>query len=289
VATVRDILERHNKYQDSLLFSFESNLREIVMRAQGRTIAILQGKLKMDDGVILATPGNMAQLRAANQLFLQQLEDAGYSRLAEAFVGEFRGTLPFLRETLELLGNQVGQKWDLSLTQKDTGLLAGVQANTVWALEDAMQAVSGQAIMRGLFGVAGLRFGSLVELLTDKLETSIGRARTVADTGMSTFYRTASSRAYDIIQKDVPGQVLRYRYSGPDDKLTRHYCEEMLARTKKKGLTREEIDQYPNGQLPNPFLTGGGFNCRHGYYLDVSEWESDVKEPAQAARPARAA
>ena len=229
-------------------------------------------------------PATWRSCARRTKLFLQQLEEAGYSRLVEAFVGEFRGTLPFLQESLEVLGKQIGQDWKLKLTAKDASLLAGVQANTVWALEDAMQAVSGQAIMRGLFGVAGLRFGALVELLTDKLETSIGRARTVADTGMSTFYRTATDRAFQVIQKDVPDQVLQYRYSGPVDKLERPFCRHLT--DVDKAYTREQIDKMSNGQLPNVFLTGGGWSCRHQWIIDTQAFEQDQKEPAVAIRPA---
>lgn len=269
--TVREILVRHNAYQDSLLYSFESNLREIVMRAQARTLAILQSRLKIIDGVIDATPGNLMQLRATNKIFLRELEDAGYSRLVEAFVGEFRGTLPYLNETIELLGEQAGQKWKLDLKAKDQNLLAGVQANTVWAIEDTMGSVAGAAITRGLFGVAGLKFGTLVDTLVEKLETSIARARTIADTSMSTFYRTATDRAFQTIEKDLPAQELKYRYSGPVDKLERPFCRRLT--DADKGYTRPQIDDMSNGQLPNVFITAGGFNCRHQWILDTRDLE----------------
>lgn len=275
MADIRDVLARHNRFQDSMLHSFESNLRDIVMRAQARTIVLLQSRLNLTEGVIESTPGNLRQLRAANALFMEELESAGYSRLVEAFVGEFHGTLPFLRETIELLGSQAGRKWDLSLSAKDTGLLAGVQANTVWQLENVLQSVSGHAITRGLFGVAGLRFESLVDLLTQKLQTSIGNARTIADTGMSTFYRTATDRAFEAIQKDLPGQTLRYRYSGPVDKLERPFCRHLT--DADKSYSREEIGRMNNGMLPNVFLTGGGWNCRHQWILDTSELTRPVQ------------
>lgn len=281
--TVRDVLVRHNAYQDSLLYSFESHLRELVMAAQGRTIAILQARLKIPDGVVEATPGNLMQLRAANKIFLRELEDAGYSRLVEAFVGEFRGTLHFLDATVATLGEQVGQQWKVDFTAKDRNLLAGVQANTVWAIEEAMQSVAGSAITRGLFGVAGLRFGSLVDLLTEKLETIIGRARTIADTSMSTFYRTATDRAFQAIERDLPAQELHYRYSGPVDKLERPFCRHLT--TVDKGYSREAIDKMSNGMLPNVWLTCGGWNCRHQWILDTRALEVQTPVvPISAAR-----
>jgi len=281
--SVRDILVRQNAYQDSLLYTFESHLREIVMRAQGRTMAILQQRLKITDGVIDSTPGNLMQLRAANKIFLAELEEAGYSRLVEAFVGEFRGSLQFLDETVAFLGDQVDQKWRVEFTARDRNLLAGMQGNTVWAIEETMQAVSGAAITRGLFGVAGLRFSSLVDLLSEKLETSIARARTIADTSMSTFYRTAAARAFQAIEADLPEQELKYRYSGPVDKLERPFCRHLT--DVDKGYTREAIDKMSNGQLPNVWLTGGGWNCRHQWILDTRDLETS---PSTAQSPALA-
>jgi hypothetical protein len=54
---LKDIIARHNKSQDALLHAFESHLREITMRAQGRVIARLQLRLAITDGVIDSTAG----------------------------------------------------------------------------------------------------------------------------------------------------------------------------------------------------------------------------------------
>jgi hypothetical protein len=59
----------------------------------------------------------------------------------------------------------VDQKWpDLGLTQKDLNLLSSAQVNSVDALTAAMESTAGQAFSRGLFGMSGLRFGSLAEI-----------------------------------------------------------------------------------------------------------------------------
>jgi hypothetical protein len=266
---LQDIIARHNRSQDALVATFESHLREIVLRAQGRVIARLQARLVITDGVIEATAGNMQVLRGAGRLLMSEMNRAGYQRLVTAFVGEFRGTLPFLQETLELLGKEVGQKWDLGFTQRDLSLLGGVQANTVAALTGAIEAAAGQAITRGLFGVAGLQFGSLVEMLTTRFEASIGRATSIANTATSVFYATASDRAFQIIAKDLPEQELRYRYSGPVDKLERPFCRHLT--TAAKSYTREQIAQMDNGQIPNVMVSRGGWSCRHQWTMDVTD------------------
>lgn len=279
---LKDIIARHNRFQDSMVHAFESHLREISMRAQGRVIARLQAQLSITDGVIDGTPGNMRILRNAGKMFMEELDKAGYQRLVTAFTGEFRGTLPFLQETLEVLGDQVQEKWNtLGFTARDLQLLGGVQVNTVSALEAAIEATAGAAITRGLFGVAGLRFGSLVETLTTRFETSIGKARGIADTGMSTWYRTASARSFDLVTADLPQQELRFRYSGPTDKLERPFCRRLT--DAGKSYTREQIAKMDNGQFPvgSVFTTCGGWNCRHVWTLDTQALVTQM--PREAA------
>jgi len=83
---------------------------------------------------------------------------------------------------------------------------------------------------------------------------------------MSTWYRTATDRAFQIIEKDLPAQEIWYECSGPDDKLTRPFCEHPL--DANKTYTRAEIEKMDNGQLPNVFLTGaGGIAGTSGYWL----------------------
>ena len=91
-----------------------------------------------------------------------------------------------------------------------------------------------------------------------------------APRNMSTWYRTATDRAFQIIEEDLPAQEIRYEYSGLDDKLTRPFCEHLLE--VGKAYTRAEIEKMDNGQLPNVFLTGGGWNCRHQWILDTSSF-----------------
>jgi hypothetical protein len=278
VSDLNSIIAAHNKSQDSLVAAFEQHLREIVLRAQGRVIARLQVRLVITDGVIQGTAGNMLILRGSGKLFMTEMNNAGYQRLVNAFVGQFHQTLPFLQETLQVLGDQVGQKWGakLGFTQADLSLLGAVQANTVAQLEGAIQAVAGQAITRGLFGVSGLKFGALVETLTDKLEQSIGNATSIGNTAVSTFYRTASERSFAIIAKDLPAQVLRYLYLGPKDKLERPFCKHLT--DANKSYTREQIDKMNNHQFPvgSCFVTAGGWNCRHAFSLSTRDLELEA-------------
>ena len=261
-----------------MVAAFEQHLRDIVLRAQGATIARLQRRLTMTDGVIDQTAANYSAMRRVGAIFMEEMDRAGYPQLVQAFVGEFKGTLPFLDDILRYLSDQLRVPLPLDRLNVKDPVLTSYQITASDALTAVVEGVAGTAMRRAMFSVGGLKFADLVASLTEKFETSIARARTLADTAMSTFYRTATDRAFQVIEKDLPQQEIKYRYSGPDDKLTRPFCEHLLRLD--KGYTREQIDGMSNGQLPNVWLTGGGWNCRHSFVIDTRSLERRAMEAA---------
>lgn len=276
---IKDIIARQTKYQDSILYGFETELRAIVQRAQARVIARLQGGLSITRGVIDGTGANMRLLRRAGDLFMKELQRAGFDALSESFADSFSGTLPYLQDVIKDLGEQVGKKWtSLGLTAADLDLLVAVQANTVAALHAAVQTAANTALTRGLLGVTGLKFGTLVETLSSKFEASIGQATTIGNTAVNMFLATASERAFNVIAEGLPPNALRYRYSGPADKLEREFCRHLT--DADKSYTRAQIDKMDNGQLPNVMISRGGINCRHHWVLDTRAVEASLASVA---------
>jgi hypothetical protein len=101
----------------------------------------------------------------------------------------------------------------------------------------------------GLFSQRPIK--ELLEDLATTLDIEEHEARTFYDTTASVFTRQVESLKTD--RDDV------FLYVGPLDRKTRPFCYERVG----KVYTRDEIDAWDNGQLPNPFLTCGGFSCRH--------------------------
>jgi hypothetical protein len=88
--------------------------------------------------------------------------------------------------------------------------------------------------------------------------TDLGRARiaTLFDTVSSMLARATETAGADELPPDQ-----KFVYEGPLDAKTREFCAELVGQE----LTRAEIDALDNEQLPNVFLTGGGYNCRHSW------------------------
>jgi hypothetical protein len=117
-----------------------------------------------------------------------------------------------------------------------------------------------RTLAQGLF--ASRPVADLIDDLADALDDEQHAARTLYDTAVSVFGRQVEA------MKSTPEDV--FAYVGPADVKVRPFCHQHLGRV----YTRDEIDALDNKQLPNPFLTGGGYNCRHQFIAvsKLSEW-----------------
>jgi hypothetical protein len=270
---------QQSAYQDAMVRAFEEHLRAIVTASQASVTAKLQHDLVIEDGIIQQTPGNLKLIRNLNNLLVKEMKKRGLKTLLNAYAGEFPQQLQFFDQTLEYLSEQMDTPLPkIKFTGADISVMSSFQANAVSSLETAMETAAAAVMTRGMLSVGGLRFGELVETLGKRLDVGIAQARTIADTGMSVFYRTATDRGYRAIEASFGKTVVKYKYSGPNDVLTRPFCVHLLA--VDKAYTREQIDKMSNGQLPNVFISGGGWNCRHNFLLDVSELEVMAAEAA---------
>jgi hypothetical protein len=64
-----------------------------------------------------------------------------------------------------------------------------------------------------------------------------------------------------------------YLYVGPLDSVTRPFCRKQSGHV----LQRDEVEALNNGQLPNPLLTGGGYECRHSWKR-VSTFDQEIMD-----------
>jgi hypothetical protein len=102
----------------------------------------------------------------------------------------------------------------------------------------------------------------MIETLAAGLEQSLSEAQTLFDTQVSIYGRQIEAIGAESLGPDQP-----FLYTGPVDGRTREWCLQRVG----KVYTRREIEAMDNGQLPNPFLTGGGYNCRHSFLAVSSD------------------
>jgi hypothetical protein len=260
------IYDRHGRWIDSLTGAYDKQLGSITSKAKARTLATIQSRLTTDsDGRIAANEANQKILRGIEKTYRKELKAAGLDKATVAFTRQFPGQIGFFEETLKLLNTALPEPLPLPrLSARDTREIAAVQVNSIDQITDAVEIVAKQARQRALLQIGAVGVEELAELLSVSFDTAAAKASTLAETAISTYYRTVTDRGYQAIEKES-GRELLFEYTGPEDKLTRPFCRALLKAG--KAYTRTQIDAMKNGQLPNAMRTNGGYRCRHQWIL----------------------
>lgn len=187
---------------------------------------------------------------------------SGFDELMGELAGSFNGQFSTFAEVLEAIDEA-----PVRFGSRERALFAAQQESVTDTLLGLVRNAAEIARQQALFSVGGLDLGQLTEILARQTGKSIPQAAAVADTAQSTFYRTIADQGFRKIEK-ARGGPLRYKYYGPDDKLNRPFCRHLLAaQDEGKTYTRADIAAMDNRQLPNVFLTGGGYRCRHQWIV----------------------
>ncbi len=253
-----------------MLEGFEEELDGITRNAELKLAAYLGRRLSTTNGVIDRTPDNFRVIRNLDNQFLTYLDDAGYEGLLNSFSDHFMaGQKVFLDDTLDHLGLP-----RIGFSPGDMKIFSAFRLNTVASIEAVAEMGARQASQQAMLSVGGLKFDSLVETLRQKTGASAKQSVSLANTAMSTWYRTMTDISFQKIEQDLPEDEQRYFYNGPEDRITRPFCRHLLDSAKNtpyEGWTRAEIDRMNNGQIPNVFVSGGGWNCRHTFLLTLAK------------------
>jgi len=147
--------------------------------------------------------------------------------------------------------------YDVKFLDPSQIALKELQKNSVVTFQDIGRKATNQ-IYQGLYTtlLSDVPFDEAVSGLRQVIEkTDLQKyAGTYANTAYMEFIRTAHATT-----AEQTGWK-RFQFVGPiDGKVSHEYCFLYIG----KILTKAEIDKTDNNQLPNPFITGGGYNCRH--------------------------
>lgn len=269
------VIDEHDAWVENLVRGFETELQNMVASAEARVITELRERLSITDGTIDRTPANQRVLRQIDDLLMEAMERAGFSKLTDEFVQSFPGQLPYFEQVLEAISDNLKTPLKADLSKADQALLASQQITTFENLRTVVEGVAAVAKRRALMSVGALPFRDVAEQISKTFHRSVPEAVTLAETSTTMFYRTMTERAFRKIEDGLPAGAVRYRYEGPRDKLTRPFCKRMLSSTRTRPMTREQIEGLNNGQIPNPFVSGGGYNCRHQWVI------TEIKEQGE--------
>ncbi|MFN0166712.1 MAG: hypothetical protein ACKV22_09795 [Bryobacteraceae bacterium] len=270
---VKVILAEFDRSVTNLTEAFESELTAMVGTAQAAVLADLQKRLAMTRGVIDRTPANVRVLRKIDELLSAAMKRAGYQALVEEFVSTFNGSLPYFDEILDAISAALKTPLKAKWSKTDLAVFESQQLSSMDALASVVNGSATATKRKALTSIGALPYRDLVEQIVSGFGRAVPESAGLAETSQVMFYRTVTDRGFRQIEADLPAGTVRYFYEGPSDKLTRPFCKQLLARTKREPMTRAEIDKLDNGALPNVFISGGGFRCRHSWCVSTIEAE----------------
>lgn len=230
---------------DGMSATFARQL-EAVLRDTERLLRPLLADLAEGNPVAIVTAARAARVRLEIR---DVLKSAGYDALADEATGQ-----PLDQIVKDLLSAraiaQTIVRFPASVAQRVEALKA-LQLADLLDEGDATARAVWQATVRGVF--SSQPTDVILADLGDVLDRAAPHIRRLYDTSISIFGRQVEA----LQAGDDPKAT--FAYMGPADEKTRPFCMTHVG----KVYTRAAIDQMDNGQLPNVFLTGGGYNCRH--------------------------
>lgn len=121
---------------------------------------------------------------------------------------------------------------------------------------DALKNNLGRSIQTHLLSASlvPVKQSTLRSYIQDAANTTVAKAKTVADTALAGLQRTVSLEA----MKSLPGDKLLL-YKGPNDSKNRHFCKVLEG----KAVSPETMAKLRNKSGLPVSTYGGGFNCRH--------------------------
>lgn len=252
---------------------FAVELSDVLQRLERRLPSLL-AEASAGRQVSALQAASLGRLRANLR---RLLTEAGYDDLADtALAGAVDSALSRLAATSEvyrqaLAFDAVGSRGAFTIQLR--ALIETGRADLL-AHGDEIATVLWRATARGFLGAETPE--TILTHLADVLDGQRARAATLYDTNVSIAQRIAvqtvgvptgdpTINAPGVQPLATGGDVLPvpddqlYAYVGPVDAIIRPFCLQHIG----KVYTKAEIEALDNGQLPNPFLTGGGYNCRH--------------------------
>ena len=237
---------REARMADAATVAFQAELRRVFRRLTALLRADLADWDVDETGRTLTSVANLARVFALRHSARRLLRDAGFDALALAAVSD-----PLDELAVAILR---GAGASVRLGPNVADALTAWKELRLADLLDVGDDVARVLQRIALDGTLGLRpIDRLILDVRDSLDVSLRQARTLYDTLVSTFARQVEVS----LSSGEPDEL--FVYVGPVDEKARPFCLDLIGKVR----TRTAIDTLDNGQLPDVFVTGGGYQCRH--------------------------
>lgn len=241
--------------RQTLIDAFSATVSEQMPEIVGRLLDLIEVYLEASPGAL--SLGELSSVAAFGDL-LEMLNEAGLSEVADGMRVQLAQLADAVAGNLRLGGLKAGQ-----LTFDASALEALIEYKVRDVIETLATPIAKEiqsAWVSSTFTGRPIReaMAEAAEgLLTSK---TAAQAETVVGTAFNAIDRSVTAGTVDAEDPDIV-----YLYVGPSpsdgDTITRKTCGHIV----NKYATREQIARLENGQIPDVFLHGGGWNCRHSW------------------------
>ena len=184
---------------------------------------------------------------------LRQVIEQEYLATVDNIIREYAGVADDIVAMLGTYGD---------VTKLDPAIISQLQSLTFRGFEDLGQnfldAVSKEIYESTLTGTS---FVNSLAIIKQSVDASLGRyAKQALHDGLMQFDAAVNTRIA------LEAGATEFKYYGPDDSVTRDFCEKHVGKT----YTKEEIEEIWSGTWAgkisgDPFVVRGGYNCRHRF------------------------
>lgn len=244
--TLKRRIIRQSKASETDIALFVANLdRFLDKNLRGILADILDGKTRgVESAKVLGS-------------LIQELDRRGLAEQVKTLRAAFANQLEFIIDEF------AEQKVSAAFADSDRVIVNALIENNIRLVANEIEryGLDVQAkVMQSVLTTKKVTFDELSDKITPKLKANL---KTELNTAIMTFNRTVTVSKSQELGFDL------FLYIGPDDKITRPFCHEVLSKSPPI-YTIDEIDGMDNGQGLPVFSAGGGYNCRH-HWRPVSE------------------
>lgn len=257
--------EREAEMQEFAVQAFERQLEVLVARLLRRLRDELAEWDVDDSGRLVNEIANLGRALAFRKQFGEWLMDEGFLELAARVLADPLDELAASVFATSRIANEAAK---LASFTDTLNALKDLRLAELLDVSDDMAREISRITFEGILSLRPV--DALVLDISDRMDVSKRQARTIYDTAVSTY-----ARQVELLNADGTDDEL-FVFVGPFDKKNRDFCEERVG----KVFERQAIDAMDNGQLPDVFITGGGYNCRHSWKR-VSALDDELRELAK--------
>lgn len=246
MVTPSKTLKQHLKATDAQIDAFTARIQLFMNTNIKRTIKELKSGKESE----FARGLDKAQVLGS---LFKELEAAGLQEKVASMRKIYQTELDYIAGKLQAVAP------DFALSDVDKTVIetminydASVVTGKLQGVVDDIKSVVARGIISG-------QWPDVDSLVDDRTESLSSTLQTELDTMRAGFSRTVT------VTKAQELGLESFEYMGPDDVITRPFCQHLLEDRDPPIYTIDEIEAMDNGQGLPVLQYGGGYNCRHDW------------------------